>query len=152
MLPLFLFTWPYFPGWPGTGTIRAREESTAPLKSSVVLGRAPFSTVCATSATSCSREPNGPDGPVQPQLSPVRAYLPWKSPAWPCPCKPRTCQERRGCLPLSQLTKSFLYIKAQAYRPLLGEMFPSYSPLSWPHEVLPSLASHHSPPWVPTGT
>ena len=29
-LSLFLFTWPHSPGWPGTGVIRAWEESTLP--------------------------------------------------------------------------------------------------------------------------
>lgn len=102
---------------------------------------APVSSDCATSASSCSRGPSGPGGPAQPQRSPARACSAQVSPARLYPCGPRILPGRKGPPLSAPAHKSFALSKAQAIDPP-GEIFPSYSPLSWPHEVLIL--------WVPT--
>lgn len=73
-LPLLLFTWPFFPGWPGNRPHQGQGGKHCPIQVVSCLGESSFPHSSATSATSCSRCPTAWVAAPQPQLSPVRAW------------------------------------------------------------------------------
>lgn len=109
-LLLFLFSWPPFPGGLGQGPSGPGRKALYPSSLRVFWIEPPSPQYCATSATSCSRGPNSPGGPAQPQLSPVRACSARISPAWLYRCGSRTLPGKKGPPP-SALAHKILLIQ-----------------------------------------
>lgn len=59
-LPLFLFTWPHFPGGPWKRHRQGQEESTASLKPSAVVHRARCSTTAVLLQSPLQQGAHGP--------------------------------------------------------------------------------------------